>query len=77
MNTNEKLSQFIMAKAKIDSGKEITEESDLIYDLGLDSLTLVELIVDIEIEFGVEIGEDALDVIYKYGTLLAYINEHI
>lgn len=77
MDINCKLKNLIISKAKVDKEIEILDNLDLVYDLGLDSLSLVELIVDIELEFGIDIGENDLDKVYKYGTLLKYINEHV
>ena len=41
---------------------QITESTDLMEDLGFESVNLVELIVDIENEFGIEIEDEFLDI---------------
>ena len=52
--------------------ENIKEDSDMIEDLGLDSLTLVSFISDIEDALGIEfeIEELSTDIIGKYGSLL-------
>ena len=50
---------------------------ELIMKYAMDSLSLVELIVDLEEQFEIEIEEDKMDVIYKYGKLLNYLQERV
>ena len=66
-----------MKYAKVSKDYEIKMEDDLVYELGMDSLSLVELIVDLEEQFEIEIEEDKMDVIYKYGKLLNYLQERV
>jgi acyl carrier protein len=47
----------------------IKPDSHLVKDLGADSLDSVEIVMEIEDEFGVEIGDDALDDIQTVGQL--------
>lgn len=75
MNVEKKLYELIMKYAKVSKDYEIKMEDDLVYELGMDSLSLVELIVDLEEQFEIEIEEDKMDVIYKYGKLLNYLQE--
>lgn len=53
-------------------------ECDLMVDFGLDSLLMVELVVEIESAFDIEFGLEDLDieVLKKYNELLKYINDH-
>ncbi|WP_303789189.1 acyl carrier protein [Ruminococcus flavefaciens] len=52
--------------------ENVKESSDLVEDLGLDSLTLVSFISDVEDELDIEFELDELstDIIGKYGSLL-------
>lgn len=77
MNVEKKLYELIMRYAKVSRDYEIKMEDDLVYELGMDSLSLVELIVDLEEQFKIEIEEDKMDVIYKYGKLLNYLQERV
>ena len=40
---------------------EVTEQTNLVDDLGADSLSVVDLIMSIEDEFGVQIPDDAVE----------------
>lgn len=77
MDVEKKLYELIMKYAKVSKDYEIKMEDDLVYELGMDSLSLVELIVDLEGQFEIEIEEDKMDVIYKYGKLLNYLQERV
>lgn len=54
---------------------EITSNSDLTEDLGLDSLDRVELIMDLEEEFKIEIDDGDVDGIKTVANLCAYIEK--
>lgn len=73
MTTREKLMELIMNYAKVSEQYTIKDEDDMVYDLGMDSLSLVEVIVDIEEQFDIEIEEEEMDEIYKFGKLLSYL----
>lgn len=75
MNVEARLKEIVMKYAKVSQHYEIKDGDDLVYDLGMDSLSLVEFVVDVEGEFSVEIEEDNMDMIYKYGRLLEYLEE--
>ncbi len=77
MEVQKKLHDLIMNYAKVSEDYEIKREDDLVYELGMDSLSLVELIVDIEEQFDIEIEEEQMDVINKYGKLSDYIGERV
>ncbi len=73
----EKVYEIVMQYAKVENGTEIKDSDDLIYDLGMDSLSLVELIVDLENMFDFEVDEEYIDQIYKYGKLVEYIKKDV
>ena len=78
MNCKEKLTEMILAGMKMNDGvTEIQDEADLVYDLGYDSLSLVNLIVDIEDTFNIEIDDDELENVYKYGKLVNHVTSKI
>ena len=55
---------------------ELTEETDIIDDLGCSSMDAVELIVAIESATDIRIPDEAVDSIRTIGDLVSYLNEH-
>lgn len=55
--------------------ESITKESKLIEDLKADSLDVVELIMDLEQEYGVEIPDDDLPNIHTVGDIVKFIEK--
>ncbi len=54
---------------------EITAESRLIEDLKADSLDIVELIMDLEQQYGVQIPDDELPGIRSVGDIVKYVEK--
>jgi acyl carrier protein len=50
-------------------------EANLVDDLGADSLDVVELVMALEEEFGVEIPDDAAETILTVGDAVKYIDK--
>lgn len=72
----------IILQISIDSGLEvdtINDETNISSDLGFDSVAIIELIVEIENTFDVEMDEDDMDVnnLLMVGKLIDMINERI
>ena len=59
------------------SEEEVTMEASFIEDLGADSLDLVELIMAMEEEFGIEISDEDAEKIQTVQDVVSYINEHM
>jgi acyl carrier protein len=59
------------------SAEEVTLEASFIEDLGADSLDLVELIMAMEEEFGLEISDEDAEKIQTVQDVVNYINQHI
>lgn len=57
--------------------EEITEESTFVDDLGADSLDRVELIMEFEEEFGIEIPDEDAEKISTVGEAIAYIERRL
>lgn len=64
MNKRDKLIELIKRCNDINVNGEITDNTDLIEDLGYSSLELMELIVEIEMEFDIEIPDEFLTIEY-------------
>ena len=56
---------------------ELSESTSFIEDMGVDSVDVVELVVDLETEFGLdEIPEEELKKMRTIGDLAAYVAAH-
>ncbi|MEE1353985.1 MAG: acyl carrier protein [Acutalibacteraceae bacterium] len=51
----------------------ITMDSSFIEDLGADSLDLVDLVMSLEDEFGLEVPDDAIETMKTVGDVVRYI----
>ncbi len=56
--------------------EEIKEESTFVDDLAADSLDIVELVMSIEEEFGIEIPDSDAEKIGTVGDVVKYIKEN-
>ena len=56
---------------------EITDEASFVNDLGADSLDTVELIMEFEDEFGIEIPDESAESISTVGEAIAYIEGRV
>jgi len=54
---------------------EVNDESSFVDDLGADSLDTVELIMEFEDEFGVEISDENAEKISTVGEAVAYLEK--
>ena len=55
---------------------EVTPEASFVDDLNADSLDLVELIMSLEEEFGMEISDEDAEKIQKVSDAVEFIEEH-
>ena len=58
------------------SANEVTPEANFTEQLGADSLDTVELIMDFEKEFGIQIPDEDAEQIKTVGDAIAYIEGH-
>ena len=75
MSTFEKISEIITEKLGVESEK-ITEEAKFVDDLGADSLDTVELIMQLEEEFDLEIPDEEAEKLTTVGSVIQYIDSH-
>jgi acyl carrier protein len=59
------------------SADEVSPESSFVDDLGADSLDVVELVMALEEEFGVEIPDEDAEKIATVGEAVKYIEAHL
>jgi len=56
--------------------KEVTNTASFIDDLGADSLDIVELVMKMEEEFGIEIPDEEAEKIKTVNDVIQYITTH-
>ncbi len=70
----DKVKEIIVKELKVDASK-VTLDASLKDDLGADSLDAVEIVMDIEDEFGIQIDDTKAESITTIGDLVQYIEE--
>ncbi|MCA9450510.1 MAG: acyl carrier protein [Candidatus Omnitrophica bacterium] len=74
-NVEEKIKAIIVDKLKVDAA-DVSPEKDIVRDLGADSLDQVELVMELEEEFGVdEIPEEEAAQLKTVGDVINYVKE--
>jgi acyl carrier protein len=73
--TFERLKKIIVEQLGVDDG-EVTPQASFVEDLNADSLDLVELIMSLEEEFGMEISDEDAEKIQKVSDAVEFIEEH-
>ena len=72
-NTLDKVVEIVVDKLGVESSK-VTPKAKFIDDLGADSLDTVELIMQFEEEFEIEIPDEDAEKIMSVGQAVDYIN---
>lgn len=72
---DERLKKIIADQLGVEEEK-VTPDAHFIEDLNADSLDLVELIMAIEEEFGIEISDEDANNLTTVGSAQEYIQEH-
>jgi acyl carrier protein len=57
--------------------EKVTLDAEFVQDLNADSLDLVELIMQLEEEFGIEISDEQAENIQTVGDAVEFIQEHM
>ena len=75
MSVEEKVKKIIVDVLGV-SADEVNMDASFVEDLGADSLDLTELIMAMEEEFGIEIGDEDAQKILKVKDAVAYIEKN-
>lgn len=75
MSVEEKVKKIIVDQLGV-SADEVNLDASFVEDLGADSLDLTELIMAMEEEFGIEIGDEDAQKILKVKDAVAYIEKN-
>ena len=72
MSVFDKVKEIILQELSVDADK-VTLDANLKEDLGADSIDAVQIIMDLEDAFGIEIDTENADAIATVGNLVDYI----
>ena len=75
MNVFETIRDILADQLSIDP-ETLTPETDMLNDLDADSLDVVDVVMSLEDEFGIEIPDDAIEGIRLVGDLVKYVEEN-
>ena len=71
----EKVKEIIAKELEVET-KQLAPEAKFIEDLGADSLDIVELVMALEEEFGIDIPDEDADKIKTVGDAMDYLKSH-
>lgn len=72
-NTFERVAQVVSDRLGLDV-EEVKLDSSFRDDLGADSLDVVELVMELEDEFDIEIGDDEAEKLQTVGDVVKYVD---
>ncbi|MCQ2051597.1 MAG: acyl carrier protein [Bacteroidaceae bacterium] len=72
----ERVIQIVVDKLGVEQS-EVTPEASFANDLGADSLDTVELIMEFEKEFGIQIPEEQAEKIATVGDVITYLEKTV
>ena len=75
MSSNDKVKNIVVDKLGVEESR-VVPEANFLDDLGADSLDIVELIMEFEEEFNIEIPDEDAETITTVGAALDYIDKH-
>ncbi len=73
MNVESKVREIIVSKLGVEES-QVTTAASFTKDLGADSLDTVELVMEFEKEFGLQIPDEDAEKIQSVGDAVTYIN---
>jgi len=72
----DKIKSILSSQFGIDED-QITENTDVVNDLGADSLDVVEMMMSVEDEFGLMIEDEEIAEMKTVGDVVSYIETHL
>ena len=75
MDVFEKVKKILCDQLDLEE-EQVTEEAEVIEDLGADSLDIVDLVMTLEEEFDTEIPDEDIENRKTVGDIVKYIEDH-
>ena len=75
MDTFERIRELLAEQLDIDEEK-ITMDSNILEDFEADSLDVVDMVMILEDEFGVEIPEEEIENLHTVGDVVRYVEDN-
>ena len=69
----EKVKKLLAESLNIDDPSKITMESNIVQDLGADSLDMVEMLMALEDNFGLTVPDEMANELVTVGAIVKYI----
>ena len=76
MDTFERVRELLAEQLDIDEEK-ITMDSDILEDFKADSLDVVDMVMTLEDEFGVEIPDEDIENFHTVGDVVRFIDDNL
>lgn len=76
MDVLEKIIDILCEQLDLDR-EQVTEDSEIIDDLGADSLDIVDLVMTLEDEFDTEITDEMIEGMRTVGDVARFVEEHL
>lgn len=73
MDTFERIRSFLAEQLGIEDPETITMDSDIMNDFDADSLDVVDMIMTLEDEFGIEVPDEAIEGMHTVGDVVRYV----
>lgn len=75
MDTFRRIRELLAEQLDIDEDK-ITMDSDILEDFEADSLDVVDMVMTLEDEFGVEVPDEQIENFHTVGDVVRYVEEN-
>lgn len=75
MDTFEKIRALLAEQLDIDPEK-IEMDSDIMADFEADSLDIVDMVMSLEDEFGIEVPDEAIEGLRTVGDVVQFVDSH-
>ena len=75
MDTFEKIRALLAEQLDIEPDR-ITMDSDILADFEADSLDMVEMVMPLDDEFGIEVPDDAIENLHTVGDIVQFVDSH-